>query len=51
MTKIEIELDDLLHCPRCGVLLTMENFHSTVDKHLDEEYRWVECGCGWKAEG
>lgn len=51
MTKIEIEIEDLLHCPKCGILLTKENFHSAIDPLLDEEYRWVKCDCGWETEG
>ena len=48
---IEINLKDLLHCPKCGVLLTKENFHRTVDESTDDEYRWIKCACGWNTDG
>ena len=49
---IEVKIADLIHCPRCGTELKKENFHSTIDPHLDEEYRWVKCEeCDWQEEG
>jgi len=48
---IEIKLEDILHCPKCGAELTKDCFHSATDPDLDDEYRWIKCkACGWEEE-
>jgi uncharacterized C2H2 Zn-finger protein len=51
LMTVEVKLEDLIHCPRCGMLLTRENFHSEVEEtEADKEYRWVKCDCGWETD-
>lgn len=50
--KIEIKLEDLLRCPKCGTKFEKSNFHSATDPDFGDEYRWVKCeACGWQEEG
>jgi len=48
---IEINLNDILHCPNCGAKLTKDCFHSAIDPDLGDEYRWIKCkACVWQEE-
>jgi uncharacterized C2H2 Zn-finger protein len=51
LMTVEVKLEDLIHCPRCGMLLTRENFLSAITETTDDEYRWVKHDCGWQTEG